>query len=172
MKAAALCWFAAALTLAATVSACGESPTAQGRPTQQATTPRIVTTTAPLTPGVLPATTPQPTPPPAGSLSPGRGLGTVVGRVLAGPTCPVMTAEKSCPPRPVRARVAARNDSGRTIKSTKTTRDGRFTLTLPKGKYWLVAGTGKLLPRCPKVLVTVRASQRIHKTIGCDTGIR
>jgi hypothetical protein len=173
MKAAALCSFAAALMFAANVSACGKSPAVQGRPEAQATTPRIVTTTTPPhAPRVLPTTTPQLEPPPAVSLSPGRGLGIAVGRVLAGPTCPVITAERSCPPRPVRALVAARDAAGPTIKSTKTARDGRFTLTLPKGTYSLVAITGKALPRCPKVRVTVRSSHRIKKTISCDTGIR
>ncbi|MBO3752224.1 hypothetical protein J5X84_39725 [Streptosporangiaceae bacterium NEAU-GS5] len=95
-----------------------------------------------------------------------------MGRVVAGPTCPVFTAERSCPPRPVRALVTARDAVGHTIKSTKTARDGGFALTLPKGRYWLVASTGKALPRCPKVRVTARSSHRTRTTISCDTGIR
>jgi len=181
MKAAALWSFAAALMLAATASACGESPAAQGRPTPEMTTPRIVTTSTPShTPRAVPATSPQPTPSPSvsasvsASVSPSAvpGRGTVVGRVLAGPTCPVITAEKPCPPRPVQALVAARDAAGRTIGSTTTARDGRFALTLPKGAYSLVATTRKALPRCPKARVSVRSSRQVQTTISCDTGIR
>ena len=66
----------------------------------------------------------------------------VFGVVLAGPTCPVVTPEEPCPPRPVDAEISAQDGEGAIVASTRTDADGDYTLSLEPGDYTLVADTG------------------------------
>lgn len=109
--------------------------------------------------------TAPPTAPPSGGSE-------LFGVVLAGPTCPVETADKPCPPRPVDAEVYAQDAGGVTIASTRTDADGRYHLSLPPGSYTLVAETDETMSICQPVSVSVPSGAPVQADIGCDTGIR
>jgi Carboxypeptidase regulatory-like domain len=109
------------------------------------------------------------TAPPTEPTSRGSGL---FGVVLAGPTCPVETADEPCPPRPVDAEVNAQDAGGVTIASTRTDADGRYHLSLAPGAYTLVAETDETMSICQPVTVTVPSGAPVQADIGCDTGIR
>jgi hypothetical protein len=96
----------------------------------------------------------------------------VFGVVLAGPTCPVVTPEEPCPPRPVDAEISAQDGEGAIVASTRTDADGDYTLSLEPGDYTLVADTGGALPLCDPVTVSVPMDRSVRADINCDTGIR
>jgi len=99
-------------------------------------------------------------------------LGTVTGRVTAGPTCPVERIGYPCPPESVSAMVQARTAHGQVVASTHTDSKGRYRLQLRPGTYTLAAVTPKPLPRCSATKVTVVANHTTSASISCDTGIR
>jgi Carboxypeptidase regulatory-like domain len=96
----------------------------------------------------------------------------VFGVVLAGPTCPVVTPEELCPPRPVDAQISALDAEGAIVATTRTDADGDYTLSLEPGDYTLVADTGAALPFCDPVTVSVPTDRSVRADISCDTGIR
>ena len=96
----------------------------------------------------------------------------VFGVVLAGPTCPVETADDPCPPRPVDAAIDAHDAEGDVLASTRTDADGHYSLTLAPGSYTVVATTGAGLPICQPVTIIVTPGPPVHADISCDTGIR
>jgi len=99
-------------------------------------------------------------------------MGTLAGRVTAGPTCPVERPDHPCPPAPVIARVQAETAQGRVVASAKTNSDGHYRLGLRVGSYTLAAVTSSPLPRCATVSVTVSPNHTTIASILCDTGIR
>jgi hypothetical protein len=103
--------------------------------------------------------------------APVRATGVVVGRVTAGPTCPVERIDQPCPARAVVAEVQARAGSG-VVGSTRSAADGTYRLSLPAATYTLVAVTKNQFPRCVSRTVTVTAAQTVNGDISCDTGMR
>jgi hypothetical protein len=95
----------------------------------------------------------------------------VVGRVTAGPTCPVERPDKPCPPRPVSAEIDVHDRNGRTVAKTNSSADGRYRVGVTPGKYTLVVVTDTF-PRCPETSVSVKAGVFARVDISCDTGIR
>jgi hypothetical protein len=102
--------------------------------------------------------------------------GTISGSVVAGPTCPVQTAEDPCPPKPVPGRpVSIQTPNGTEVASTVTDASGNFTVHLAAGSYVVrvVTGVGLLgLEQVTPGDVTVVAGQTTHIQIELDTGIR
>ena len=94
------------------------------------------------------------------------------GYVTAGPSCPVERVGQPCPPRPVSARVQARDAAGSTAASTTTDTQGHYALRLLPGTYTLTVVTSAGWPRCPNTPVTVSAGAPSRADISCDTGIR
>lgn len=103
----------------------------------------------------------------------------VAGRVLIGPTCPVVT--NSCPPakpaqRTVRIETAPRSKGSggsRLVKRVDSDRRGMFAAMLEPGHYLLVADGGASTYPLPKPLVVdVEAGVMSHVTLALDTGIR
>jgi hypothetical protein len=118
------------------------------------------------------ATGPAPTP------SSGASVQTVVvaGRVVAGPTCPVVRAGASgCGDRPVAgARVAVTTQAGAAVMTIESDPAGRFSMALEPGSYTLtpqpMAG---LMGTAPVQALSVRAGEPISDLlIAYDTGIR
>lgn len=70
-----------------------------------------------------------------GGILPG-GSG-IQGTILAGPTCPVVTAnDPNCADRPVGgAVVVVLDESGREVARVAAAADGRYAVTLPAGRY-------------------------------------
>jgi hypothetical protein len=96
----------------------------------------------------------------------------VRGAVLAGPTCPVETAENPCPPAPVAGRVDAQLAGGQRVAHTRTDAKGQYRLSLAPGKYTLLARTDEGGLFCEPVTVTVSGARPVEANISCDTGIR
>lgn len=108
---------------------------------------------------------------------PGEGeLGTISGAVVAGPTCPVQTAEDPCPPRPVAGgAVSIQTPSGVEVAHAVTDAGGRFTVRVAPGTYVVrvAASTGPLYGgQTTPGDVTVVAGQTTQIQIELDTGIR
>jgi hypothetical protein len=106
------------------------------------------------------------------------GNGTVIGRVILGPVCPVerIPPDPACAPRPYKSTINAWSTwTGSSYKPVQTDANGVFRLSLPPGAYSLAAspatGSGPY-PRCAvtKILVVAKKSQNV--TVNCDTGIR
>lgn len=98
--------------------------------------------------------------------------GTVRGRVLSSPTCPVEHLGSPCPPRPVvGASVVAARD-GHPAGSTTTRGDGAFTFSLPPGRYLVTATTIGGYPSTTASTVDVRANVVTRLTLTVDSGIR
>jgi hypothetical protein len=102
----------------------------------------------------------------------------IVGRIVAGPTCPVETVppQPQCEPRPLAASVRIRRvGSHLPARVVRSRADGRFRVRLPAATYVLQAlpRDRSPLPRPPAALrVRVRAGRFAHVTISYDTGIR
>lgn len=96
----------------------------------------------------------------------------VVGRVTAGPTCPVARSDQPCPPHPVVARVESVDPTGNVVGMTTTDDAGRYAIHLAPGDYTLHIGIDGPFPRCPESKVTVPPGPAVTVNIDCDTGIR
>jgi hypothetical protein len=102
--------------------------------------------------------------------------GTLMGTVVAGPTCPVERAENPCPPKPVPNREVRIETTGGTLAATVTTDgQGRFTVALAPGSYvvrvTMAPGLiGMRQTQVPRVQIV--AGQTVHVQIELDTGIR
>jgi hypothetical protein len=105
----------------------------------------------------------------------------VAGRILIGPTCPVVT--NSCPPaKPgqgtVRIETAPRSkgasgSSGRLVKRVHSDRQGNFAATLRPGHYTLVVEkSGSEYPLPKPLVVDVEGGVMSQVTLALDTGIR
>lgn len=97
----------------------------------------------------------------------------IVGLVLIGPMCPVMTLDDPCPDRPFAATIFVRDAEGRFLCEAASGDDGRFTIGLTPGSYQLDPVDGPAgLPYAVSQLVTVLPGQYTEVTIGYDSGIR
>jgi hypothetical protein len=114
---------------------------------------------------------------PLASASPSPTLGTVSGKVTAGPICPVEREppDPSCAPRPVAGAVLiVQTTGGREVTRTTSAADGTFHVFLAPGAYRLAPqpvagymGTAQL------VEFQVVAGQRTPELeVSYDTGIR
>lgn len=112
----------------------------------------------------------------AGCAQVGGPRGTLVGDVVAGPTCPVESIEHPCPPKPVPHRQVTIETPGGTVVTTTTTDvNGHFSVTLPPGNYVIrvLVGPGLLgIRQLTPGNVTVVAGQTVSVKITLDTGIR
>jgi hypothetical protein len=95
------------------------------------------------------------------------------GVVLAGPQCPVETAESPCPDRPLPGvRVEIRR-GGDTVVRARSDDEGRFAVVVPPGTYAVRAPIGQdgFMSSQP-VAVEVRPGAYTDVTVSVDTGIR
>ena len=102
--------------------------------------------------------------------------GTVQGKVVASPSCPVERADQPCQPTPVPGRSVSITTPGGTVAAAVTTdAQGQFTATLAPGAYVIkvaiITGKPGLRQRTPGD-VTVLAGKTTVITIMLDTGIR
>lgn len=106
----------------------------------------------------------------------GPGLRTtesdLVGRVLAGPTCPVETAGSPCPPAPVDDALVELVRGSEVVASTRTDAEGGFRLSAAAGSYVARARSSSGLPSESTTPVTLRAGAQTSVTLMLDTGIR
>lgn len=96
----------------------------------------------------------------------------IVGRITAGPTCPVVRSDQPCPPHPVVATVEAVDPTGNVAGMTTTDDAGRYAIHLAPGSYTLHVSIEGPFPRCHESGVTVAPGPPLTVNIDCDTGIR
>jgi hypothetical protein len=101
-----------------------------------------------------------------------EGSGTVTGRVLAAPGCPVERANSPCPPIPVTGAIVRAQRDGRGIAAVRSRAGGTFLLRLRAGTYTLSAANGRGYPSTARALVTIRPGRRVSVTLTIDSGIR
>ena len=107
------------------------------------------------------------------STQPSGSTALIFGVVEASPGCPVERQDHACEPRPLGdVRVEARSFPGGVTASTRTRADGHYSFRLGQGRYVLVAVTRQVVPRCPRVLVSVTSPASVRANINCDSGIR
>jgi hypothetical protein len=101
-------------------------------------------------------------------------LGTVSGRVLAGPTCPVETTASPCPDEPLPGEVVRLVAGDTVVVSGTSDAQGAFTLQAEPGAYRLMwAPQGDVGIRFAKpVEVTLVAGRTVTADLLVDTGIR
>lgn len=102
--------------------------------------------------------------------------GTLAGKVVASPTCPVERADKPCPPAPVTHRAVSIEDtSGTVVTEVTTDGQGQFNVALDPGSYvvkvTIVTGQPGMRQLTPGD-VTILAGETTPLTITLDTGIR
>lgn len=101
--------------------------------------------------------------------------GTVVGRVLSAPSCPVPRADHPCPPQPVvgGSVVAADGRGARHIvASTRTGAGGWFQLSVHAGRYVIRATNARGLATNAQKIVDVASAATIRVRLVVDSGIR
>jgi hypothetical protein len=107
---------------------------------------------------------------------PDASTGTITGRLVAGPTCPVETdpPDPECADQPVPdAEIVATLPDGAEIRA-HSGEDGRFRLVVPPGALTITfeAVEGLMIPPGP-VTATVEESQTLDLSdLAYDTGIR
>lgn len=106
------------------------------------------------------------------------GNGSVRGRVLLGPVCPVerIPPDPACAPKPYKTTIDIWSTvTGSTYKPVATNAAGQFRLSLAPGSYGLKVSAhseAALYPRCSEVAFVVVAKKSQDVTVNCDTGIR
>jgi hypothetical protein len=99
------------------------------------------------------------------------GTSGVTGVVLAGPQCPVVTAESPCPDEPFVGSVVAL-EGDEEVARVQTDSEGRFRMSLPPGSYTLAADLEPGLPFAEPSQVQVTEGTYVEVTLLVDTGIR
>jgi len=96
----------------------------------------------------------------------------IEGRVVIGPTCPVVVAENPCLDRPYQATITVLASTGEIVTRLVSQADGTFRLSLAPGTYILQGESNGAYPRAPRVEVTIEGGNYTHVTLAYDTGIR
>jgi hypothetical protein len=101
----------------------------------------------------------------------------VTGKVLLGPTCPVMKdpPDPGCADKPFQTTVqviAIGSPKSSPFSTAKSDKDGTYKVILPPGEYGLQAVGNIPFPRCETKNITVEPNVMHEVNLSCDTGIR
>lgn len=98
----------------------------------------------------------------------------VRGRVLVGPTCPVVQAGQPCPDQPYPAQLDIIGASGRRVARLEANEQGQFAVSLPEGTYTLVASAADEapMPWAEPLVIVVDSGEWTEVTVLMDSGIR
>jgi len=101
----------------------------------------------------------------------------VMGKVLLGPTCPVMRnpPDPKCADRgyATTVQVIQKNSPKSSLfSSVETDKEGNYRVMLPPGEYSLQALGGQPFPSCGWQDVTIESDVLSNVDLSCDTGIR
>jgi hypothetical protein len=102
----------------------------------------------------------------------GEGESGIQGTVLLGPTCPVQTAERPCPDKPIAADLVVTDAGGARVASGHSGKDGRFRIATPPGTYEVKATNLGGMQLSKPVSVTVPTGRFIEVNVPVDSGIR
>lgn len=100
------------------------------------------------------------------------GSGTVTGRVLAAPGCPVERASSPCPDIPVAGAQVSALRGGKVVAAIRSRRGGAFQFRLDAGTYILTAVNAGGYRSTARAVITVRPGRRVSVTLTVDSGIR
>lgn len=105
------------------------------------------------------------------------GASGVTGKVLLGPTCPVMRdpPDPNCADRPYETTIQVievGSPKSLPFATVKSDKEGKYYIALPPGRYSLQAVGGSVMPRCETRDVTVVSSKILEVNLSCDSGIR
>ncbi len=106
------------------------------------------------------------------------GNGSILGKVLLSPTCPVERnpPDPACAPKPYKTSLSIWSTrTGIVYKPVKTNIVGVFKLSLAPGPYVIQVqknANGSAYPRCSKTSFSVVANKTLKLIVKCDTGIR
>jgi Carboxypeptidase regulatory-like domain len=98
--------------------------------------------------------------------------GTVTGRVLAAPGCPVERASSPCPDIPVAGAQVRALRGGKVVAAARSRRGGAFQLRLGGGTYILTAVNAGGYRSTARAVITVRPGQWVRVNLTVDSGIR
>lgn len=101
--------------------------------------------------------------------------GTLTGKVVRGPTCPVQSADMPCPPEPVSGvKLVISTLAGQEIRSILTNHEGRYSVSLPPATYRVELGPlgGIEFTKDLPATVSIAEKQETRLDIHIDTGIR
>jgi hypothetical protein len=98
-------------------------------------------------------------------------LAHIEGRVVAGPTCPVVTKGTPCPDAPWQGEVRATAQDGSVVEGA-TDEHGMFRIGVPAGSYEVAAVPIQGIARGIPEAVQVTAADTVEVTLHVDTGIR
>jgi Carboxypeptidase regulatory-like domain len=98
--------------------------------------------------------------------------GTVEGRVLSAPSCPVQLVGSPCPPRAVVGATVVATRADRRVASTHTAAGGGFSLRLAPGRYLVTATNVGGFASTAASTVDVRLDTVARLTLTVDSGIR
>jgi hypothetical protein len=105
---------------------------------------------------------------------PGASRSGIAGRVIAFPTCPVMTEASPCPRKGVQTVVGIESVNGERMISVRTEADGSFRVDLEPGDYLLGAqpppSGPHLVPR--PASAEVQPGTYVRVTVILDTRLR
>lgn len=128
-----------------------------------------------LVPAVLAALSLLPACAGQGSFGSVEGLGTIRGRVVLGPTCPVETQASPCPDRALPDVEVQLTEGDRVVDTAVSDGDGRFTFQVEPGSYLLRAVMDEPMDSirfAKPVDVVVVANETVAAYVLVDTGIR
>ena len=102
-------------------------------------------------------------------------IGTLTGKVMRGPMCPVERENKSCPPEPASGvKLLILTPAGREINSVVTDSQGVYGISLPPGTYRIemppLSGM-EFTKDLPTTVIIIEGRER-RLDIHIDTGIR
>jgi carboxypeptidase family protein len=100
------------------------------------------------------------------------GSGTVTGRVLAAPGCPVERASSPCPGIPVAGAQVRALRGGAVVAAVRSRHGGTFRFRLGAGTYIVTAVNAGGYRSTARAVITVRPGQRVTVTLTVDSGIR
>ena len=121
-------------------------------------------------PGSAPSSTAAPQT--ATTATTARGsIAEVTGLTVAGPRCPVQSADNRCPPTPVSVRILVEDRNGHRVTTFQSGPDGRFDIRLPAGEYTF-STTDPAGPRLAPRRITLVAGGIYDIRLELDTGIR
>ena len=105
--------------------------------------------------------------------APDAGSG-VRGRVLVGPSCPMVQAGETCPDQPYPASLDVVDPVGRLVARLEADERGEFAVSLPEGTYVLAvsAASDAPLPWADPLEIVVRSGAWTEVTVRMDSGIR
>ena len=100
-------------------------------------------------------------------------IGTVQGRVLLGPTCPVQTEASPCPDEPLAGVTVQAVEGDVVVATAESDAQGRFSMDLVPRTYLVQAVPEDDPARTAKPIeVTVVAGETVEVDVPVDSGIR